>query len=264
VARRLSKVLGTLNEKDPVRFPVSKARPWAIQAAELSPEDLALRGTALRYLIEDGDYARAIALGGNGTDDPKIGTYVGIALARSGKLEEGAQLLRPRVHRDLPLYSRAFEAWSKAITDKSESLWRSLQSGSAPRPVITRLNSLPKERAIEEAQQWVGREVARDAFVVQQRRLWMDKVDVHPAASELAMVELSLGQSMRPGPERTARLEAAEHLFLDLRKISGDDPHQELRLAQVYCWLGKDKEGAEIFERLEKSEDVHLLSALAE
>jgi len=264
VARRLSKVLGTLNEKDPVRFPVSKARPWAIQAAELSPEDLALRGTALRYLIEDGDYARAIALGGNGTDDPKIGTYVGIALARSGKLEEAAQLLRPRVHRDLPLYSRAFEAWSKAITDKSESLWRSLQSGSAPRPVITRLNSLPKERAIEEAQQWVGREVARDSFVVQQRRLWMDKVDVHPAASELAMVELSLGQSMRPGPERTARLEAAEHLFLDLRKISGDDPHQELRLAQVYCWLGKDKEGAEIFERLEKSEDVHLLSALAE
>src|SRR5204862_360555 len=162
---------GTLNEKDPIRFPVAKARPWAIQAAELAPEDVALRVTALRYLIEDGDYPRAIALGSSGTDDPKIGTYVGIALARSGKLDEAAQL----------------------------------------------------------------------------RRSWVDKVAVHPAASELAMVELSLGQSMRPGSGRTERLEAAEKLFLDLRNISRDDPHQELRLAQVYCWLGKDQEGAEIF-----------------
>jgi hypothetical protein len=62
LARRMAKVYGELNDADPVRWPIAKAHPWAVQAAELVPEDDAARITALRYLIQDGDFARAIAL----------------------------------------------------------------------------------------------------------------------------------------------------------------------------------------------------------
>src|SRR5258706_512399 len=109
------------------------------------------------------------------------------------------------------------------------------------------------------ASRWGRRRGARAAGVVQLGGKWRDLVDIHPAASELAMIELSIGRSLPPGPDRQARLEAAEHLFLELRKILQDDPHQELQLGQVYCWLGKDKEGEEIFQRLEAGDDPKVL-----
>ncbi|HVE42614.1 MAG TPA: hypothetical protein VNM14_22230 [Planctomycetota bacterium] len=264
VAKRLVKILGVLNEKDPIRTPVSKIRPWAVQASELAPDDVAARVLALRYLLEEGDYARVIEMGRPGTADRKTATFVGVALARSGKTEEAATLLRPIVSRDLPEFLLAFQNWERAAENKSQWLWNTLKQGTADRSFIGRLNAMPKEQAMQEAERWVQRQVDLDASVASLRTKWRERVDVHPAASELAMIELSLGRSMPPGAERQARLEAAERLFLDLRKILQGNPHQELQLGQVYFWLGKEKEGTDIFGKLEEGGDPKILHALGE
>jgi hypothetical protein len=263
-ARRLSKVYGVLNEQDPIKYPLQKVRPWAILAAELAPEDAALRLTAMRYLLEEGDFARVIALGSAAKEDSHAATLVGIALARSGRADEAAALLRPIVSRDLPEYSSALQAWEKAYDQKTSMFYKSLDNGTAGRAILSRLDSLPDEQAKIEAGQWVRRQVEQDPQIAALARKWRDRRDVHPAAGELAMIELGLGRSIAPGPERQARLTAAEKLFLELRKILKDDPHQELQLGQVYLWLGKEKEGTEIFDRLESGDDPKILHELGQ
>ncbi len=264
VAKRLVKILGALNEKDPIRTPVSRIRPWAVLASELAPDDVAARVLAMRTLLEEGDYARVIEMGRPRAAEGKIATLVGVALARSGKTEEAAALLRPIVSRDLPEFLLAFQNWERAVNNKHQWLWKSLELGSADRTFIARLNQMSKEQAVQEAEQWVHHQTELDANVASLRTKWRERVDVHPAASELAMIELALGRSLPPGGERQSRLEAAEKLFLDLRKVLRGDPHQELQLGQVYFWLGKEKEGSEIFGRLEEGGDPKILHALGE
>ncbi len=263
-ARRLERAFGLLNERDPIRFPVSKARPWAIRAAELAPEDAEARLAAMRHLLAGGDFARVVSLGSAAPDDPRTATLAGIAQARSGKPEEAVRILRPLVEKDLPAFAAAYAEWEKAAEAKSKAVWSTLQRGTADRSVLARLNALPKDRVSAEAAKWVHEQVERDPRVAELAGKWRPLKDVHPAASELAMVELALGRSMPPGEGRKARLEAAERLFLNLRQILQDDARQELQLGQVYFWLGKDKEGSEIFDRLESSGDAHLLHEMGE
>lgn len=265
IARRLTRTYGQLNEKDPVRWPIDKALPWAVEAAELAPEDAEARVTALRTLIQQGEFGRAITLGNvPGLQDPRIPLLLGIATARSGKVDQAAALLRPLVERDFQAYITDMVELRKVTETKTENSWRALEKGTVDQSVLRRLNSLSQDQAQREAAKWVQDQVDRDPYI----RSVAEKVkhfgDIHTAASELALVELELGQSLAKGPERQARLEAAEHLFVELRKILDNDPHQELQLGQVYFWLGKDKEGQEIYDKLEGQGDAALLHQMGE
>ena len=83
---------------------------------------------------------------------------------------------------------------------------------------------------------------------------------IQVAATELAMVTLTLAQDMPKGDARRTRLQRAEKMFLDLRRVSGGDPHQELRLGQVYFWLGKKTEGQKVPMRITLKDESPLLS----
>jgi tetratricopeptide (TPR) repeat protein len=264
VARRLAGAYRELNEQDSVRFPTTKGRPWAIQAAELAPDDADARVTAMRFLLDEGEFAQVVALGSKATEEPRTALLVGTALARSGKTEEAARLIRPVVDRDWPTFVAAVAAWRKALQARQKQLWDSLTGGTADQSFIAHLNSLRDDRAQVEAASWVQRQLDQDRQLTALAGKWRDLEDLHPAASELAMIELDLGRAAPAGPERQSRLKAAERLFTDLRSVSGEDPHQELRLGQVYFWLGKETEGTEIFSRLEKEGDAGLLDQMGE
>jgi tetratricopeptide (TPR) repeat protein len=264
VARRLSLAYSRLNEQNPTLHPMSKGRPWAIEAAELAPDDIESRVTALRYLVEDGDFARAITLGEGGVGDIRTGLLVGIACARSGQLEKAGDILRPLVRRDLETFTSAYLEWEKAYGERTRALWTSLQTGLGDRALIARLNALPPDQAGAEAEAWVRRHAEMEPRVSVPGATWRSLTDVHAAAGELAMVELALGRSLPPGPNRDSRLKESERLFLELRKIQADDPHQELQLGQVYFWMGREKEGAAIFDRLETDADAELLHQMGE
>lgn len=263
-ARRLAKLYQSLNETDPIRYPVPKVRAWAILAAELDPDNLESRLTAMRYLIADGEFDRAVALGKASQNDPRVALLVGIALARSGKYEEAGTILRPLVERDLKPYTTALLEWEKVVKDKTDASWRSLSTGTAGNAILQRLNSLPHDKATMEAEHWVNARVHQDSYVIQLAKKWKDLGNVHEAASELAMIELFLGQGMPPGAARQERLIKAEQIFLELRKTQKDDPHQELQLGQVYFWLGKETEALEIYDRLEGVGDAKVLHQMGE
>src|SRR5579862_3475425 len=264
IARRLARAYAFLNGTDPLRWPIAKARPWAILVAERTPEDSDARIAALHYLLQDGDFARVIAMGSAFSSDERTGILVGIAYSRSGKPEEAAKLLRPIVDRDLSTFATCFKEWKTAYEQKIDNGWNALKLGTAEHSVLSHLNSLSKALAQVEAERWVRQNAERDPWVASLAAKWKKFGDIHSAASDLAMIELEIGQSLPRGEERQRHLESAERLFLELRKIYSDDPQQELQLGQVYFWLGKEKEGFEIYDKLEESADAALLHRMGE
>lgn len=264
IARRLLKLFDSLHDGDPVKYPVSRIRPWAIAAAELDPGNPEARNQALRFLLEDGEFARVIALGTPSVQDPKVALLVGIAHARSGDGEKAAALLRPLVDRNLTTFTSSVQLWEKAVQSKTNAAYESLRKGTADQGLIGRLNAMPKEQARAAAEKWVDQQVQNDAYVARAAKTWQALDGTRAAAAELAMIDLGAGMSMPPGPERMKRLQSAEHLFLELRKVGADNPKQELHLGQVYFWLGKEKEAVELYAGLEKKADVPILHAMGE
>ena len=183
-----------------------------------------------------------------------------IARARIGKAESAAKLLQPLVERELPRYLQAAQLWNQTYEIRSKALWQRLQVGhAADQSFIRYVNSLPPDKAQVEVQNWINHQLQNDAQLNGIRRQIEELADVRTAAHELAMIELALARDAAPGPAKSAWLASAERLFRDLRRASPDDTDQEMRLAQVCVWLGKDAEAKEIFDRLEKSEDAHVL-----
>lgn len=264
VARRLSEVYSRLNLEDPIAFPSEKAAAWAIRAAELAPEDPDLRERAVRALVQGGEFDRAIALAEKFPSDPRTTTWLGIAYARAGRPEDARRILSPCVTEHLGAYVQAFDAWQKGVSSLQESLLQTLRNGTADQAFIARLNAMSDEESRIAVDNWLRQRFETDPALSNLEAAWRAHGDVYPAATELAMTELMLGRSLPPGEGRKAHLTEAERIFLELRKVSEDDPTQELQLGQVYFWLGKEQEGQEIFDRLEKAGDGEILLDMGE
>src|SRR5262249_6034496 len=67
---------------------------------------------------------------------------------------------------------------------------------------------------------------------------------------DLGMVQLNRAQNLSDPGARKAELEAAEKTFLAIRGLAGGTDEYRLFLGQVYYWLGKSKEGGELFAQL--------------
>ncbi len=264
VARRLAKLHGQLNEQDPVRYPIGPARTWAIRASELSPDDPEACARAMQHLIEVGELGRAIALGEaiGVLRTPGTVTLLGVALSRSGRLEEAASTLEPYVNENLAAYAKAVASYQTGARLLQEQLYDSLRTGKADQGFIKRLNAMPRERANEEVVAWMKREVAADPALNRDLAESRARAHVHVAAFELAMVDIGLGRAMVRGPARDDRFGKAEKILVALRSVGSHDPTQEVQLGQVLFWLGKRQEGQAIFDRLESAGEPRVLLAI--
>jgi hypothetical protein len=254
VARRLSSAYTLLNEEDAARWPIAKARAWTLKAHESAPDDPELRLRALRILVDEGDYAKAVAIGEAGSADPKALVWLGVAYGRSDRPGDAARVLRPFVAEHLETYLKNYEQWDARHDSQSKRLYAALSNGTADQAVLRKLSRLSGATADAEADRWVRERLDADPQLKKLAAAWGPIEAVYSAALELAMAELALAT----GDSRPARLREAERLFVQLRRVSRD-PHQELQLGQVYFWLGKPAEGQKIFESLEKTGDGEVL-----
>jgi tetratricopeptide (TPR) repeat protein len=74
--------------------------------------------------------------------------------------------------------------------------------------------------------------------------------EIVPVALDLGIVQLNRAQSLKDPAARKSELEAAEKTFLAIRGFAGETDEYRLFLGQVYYWLGKSKEGKELFDQL--------------
>ncbi|MCE9581906.1 MAG: hypothetical protein K8T20_05245 [Planctomycetes bacterium] len=265
IARRQSTMFESLNDQDPDKWSYGLVREWAIRASAWNPDDPALASRAMQHLLATGDAERAVTTGEPHGTDPRVLPWLGVAYARAGRPADAERILDPYVSTNLTPFIDGYAAWNAKSEAAAKSAWERLHSGArVDQNFIRRLNSLPKDQSDAEAARWVRERVAEDGSVSAAERQWRPLEPVRFAARELAVLRLQEARALPAGDQRTALLASAEKLFLSLRKALGDNPGDELALAQVYFWLGRSKEANEIFEKLEKDAPGELLIDMGE
>ena len=85
-----------------------------------------------------------------------------------------------------------------------------------------------------------------------------------PVTLDLGIVQLNRAQELADPDARKSELESAEKTFLAIRGFAGETDEYKLFLGQVYYWLGRSKEGRELFDSLlaKRNRDFPILMAI--
>jgi tetratricopeptide (TPR) repeat protein len=169
---------------------------------------------------------------------------LGRICAARGEYDRAHALLRPFVDAKLPLYAQA-------ITDVQAAQDRvldSLRSGKAPGFDYDRVERLPKAQQHAAVNDYINDQLRTDPALRDARKRLTVGSRAVSAALDLGLVQLQRGQAMADPVARKVELEAAEKTFLSVRGFAGEEAGYQLRLAQVYYWLGRQAEGKKLFD----------------
>jgi hypothetical protein len=76
------------------------------------------------------------------------------------------------------------------------------------------------------------------------------------------MVLLQQGRALADAGARRRAMEQAEKTFLAVRGLSGETDAYRMNLAQVYYWLGKPREGRQLFDEVLKAKQGQTMAAI--
>lgn len=230
---------------------------------------LAVRRTLLERLTaatpDDPDFASKLAVVYEATGDrakcealltphaARLGTRDGAAVlgrlyAGQGKFEEAARLLKPYVDAKLPALRDAEARFTGAITAANKRVLDALEKGNAAGfdyAAYTRAANANQDAMVRDH---VLAATKDDPTIRDARQAVADSSGVVPAALDLGLVYLQLGQATADPAVRTGRFAAAEQTFLSIRAFAGESDTFRLSLGQVYYWLGKPAEGKKEFD----------------
>lgn len=222
-------------------------------AALVARESDVEAATELAALHEDrGELERAEALLAPLAE--RLGTsegarILGQALVRRGDLVGSERLLMPWLEARLGRLHQLEAEFDRAMTAAQEAALEVLRSGGADPAWYARYDSSGPEEKEQQVVAFVQERLRTDASVARAREQFQAVSDVVPVALDLGMVKLQRAQGLE-GQARTDELLGAERVFLAVRGVAADSPTYKLGLAQVYYWLGRPDEGAELLEEL--------------
>jgi predicted Zn-dependent protease len=187
--------------------------------------------------------------------EARLGSLDGAAVlgriySGQGKLDRAAALLQPYVDAKLPAL-RSAEARLKSAADAADHrVLAELRSGKA-----AGFDYAAYDRSAKPQQQAMVRDYAdtalkNDPGLRDARQAMIESAGVVPAALDLGLVRLQLGQGSADPAARDRELRAAEQSFLAVRGFAQESDTYRLSLGQVYYWLGKHADGKKQFDEL--------------
>jgi len=285
-----SVLLGALSDVDDRKSIIQCAQPWikrhstddpvkTLEAADFLasflPEPFAelesVRGPLLEQAVaaqpQDADLAVRLAISWETTGQlqrvkklltplkDQLGSgegarLLGSTLADEGQFDQAYELLNAYIEPRLSALHDAEAAFEQAVEQCRQRVLRQLQMGYASGFDYDRYDDTPKEDQQLMVMEYLARETRTDGGVNGARMALRQHAAVVPVAMDLGIVTLRRAQTMTDAEARRKELEKAEKTFLAIRGIAGDDQAYQLRIGQVYYWLGKKDEGKQQFDQL--------------
>lgn len=175
---------------------------------------------------------------------------LGHALATEGKTEQAIAILGPYVDSRLPKLRAAEQAMEKAITEARTRLVEQLKNGTALGFDFAKASKATNEQQDKMVVDWLNDKLKDDPTVTKAYAAMHDESPTVEAALDLGMVLLQRAQAQANPEARKADLERAEHALVDIRAAVGNTDMHRLFLGQVYYWMGRQKEGRELFDQV--------------
>lgn len=169
---------------------------------------------------------------------------------KEGQYEEAYGLLFPYVQLRLAKLHDMERSYTNAIALASQRALDDLRHNRAAPEFYRRYERASKTEQGAMVDDYIQKAMQSDASyrrAVDELRSANEIVNV---ALDLGIVQLNRAQSLADAAARQAELQAAERTFLAIRGFAGESDEYKLFLGQVSYWLGKSKEGKELFDQL--------------
>ena len=175
---------------------------------------------------------------------------LGQHLLVQGKNEDAYVLLYPYVQARLQKLREVERNYTNAMTLVYNECIRDLNAGLGDRSFYDAYKRASKAEQAQMVDGYVMKRMeTHPGFRLAVAELKAANKIVH-VTLDLGMVQLGRAQNLADPAARKTELEAAEKTFLAIRGLAGGTDEYRLFLGQVYYWLGKSKEGAELFSQL--------------
>ena len=159
-------------------------------------------------------------------------------------------LLFPYVQLRLDRLHGVEVSYSNTLVSISRRAIADLNAGRGGEGFYSRYKAASKEQQDEMVDNYVESRTKSDPSFQRALADLKEANRIVPVALDLGIVQLNRAQELKDAGARKTELEAAEKTFLAIRSFAGKSDEYRLFLGQVYYWLGKSKEGRELFDQL--------------
>lgn len=213
-----------------------------------APQDLDLisRTTVVYEILGDQEKCEKLLLPVEAKLEGRDGAAVlGRVLMRKGKWDDAHRILLNYCKLRQPLLTEAEDRMQQA-QEALKNRYDLLSSNKASGFNYKRFQEVNKN----EQDTMVAQFIAQESAALQQamRRL-QTQTEVVRSTLDLGMVQLLRAQKLQD-QARKKELEAAEKTFLSVRTLASKSSEYNLRLGQVYYWLGRHAEGEKLFDEI--------------
>jgi len=190
---------------------------------------------------------------------------LGQQLLRDGRYDDAYTLLHPYVQSRLTHLHSLERSYTNAIARSYDGALEFLRKGHAPRSFYDQYERAAKTEKDEMVENFVQDWMKKDATYQRALTQLTEANQIVHVTLDLGIVQLNRAQGFTDPAARKTELEAAEKTFLAIRGMAGETDEYRLFLGQVYYWLGKSKEGKELFDQLlaSKNRSFQILLSLA-
>lgn len=180
---------------------------------------------------------------------------LGQILVSRGKFEEAYPLLEAYVEPRVKQLKEAEQRFQSTLKREDDIVIEDLQNRRAPDFDFARYQALPRPAQDQMIADYLDRRHKDNPRLKEALSQIRDEQRVVPVVLDLGIVLLRRGEALADPKARRAELEKAEKTFVSISRIAGRSDEFRLNLGQVYYWLGKEKEGKQLFDEALKASD---------
>ncbi|MEM8932528.1 MAG: hypothetical protein AAGE94_15200, partial [Acidobacteriota bacterium] len=169
--------------------------------------------------------------------------------AAAGRFDRSRKLLLPYTEKRLERLRRAEATYAEVLDAAWDREIERLEQGYADVDWYPRYDAASEADQNAMVQDWVGARLREDAQLGEADAAIAEAATIVPTAFDLGMIMLQRTPGLS-GEARRLELEAAERVFLGIQGIVGENDDYQLALGQVYYWLGREDDGAVVFDAL--------------
>lgn len=191
---------------------------------------------------------------------------LGQKLLQEQNYADAYDLLFPYVQTRLDKLHGIEGSYSNTVASINKQALDDLNAGRADRSFYTAYKAAAKDRQDEMVDNYIQTRMQTDPAYQRVLTELKEANQIVPVTLDLGIVQLNRAQELKDAAARKTELEAAEKTFLAIRGFAGETDEYRMFLGQVYYWLGKSKEGRELFDQLlaSRKRDYTILMSLSE
>ena len=184
--------------------------------------------------------------------DSEAARILGGILFRDGRYQEAVALLQQYTQPRMDRFHSAVKNYETTLQKRQDFYFAELDQGKGNKEFYDAYEKADEAGKNSLVNDYLVEKFQKDTQVQQALEQQELAGRMVGPVMQLGIAQLNLSREIESTPERMAMLQNAEKTFLSIRGAVGETDEYRLFLGEISYWLGRHKEGKELFDQLLK------------